>query len=61
MTTMEGPALAALADPALLPDPYPVLAALREASPFAAAGGAMVVVGRHAQCSAILRDPQASS
>jgi len=61
MPTMERPALAALADPALLPDPYPVLAALREASPFAAAGGAMVVVGRHAHCSAILRDPRASS
>jgi cytochrome P450 len=61
MTTAERPGLASLADPALLPDPYPVLATLREASPFAAAGGAMMVVGRHAQCSAILRDPRASS
>jgi len=55
------PALSALADPAVLPDPYPVLAALREASPFAEAGGALVVAGRYEDCSAILRDPRASS
>jgi cytochrome P450 len=55
------PALSALADPAVLPDPYPVLAALREASPFAEAGGVLVVVGRYEDCSAILRDPRASS
>ena len=60
------PALAALADPAVLPDPYPVLARLREASPFAEvvrgqADGSLVVVGRHEDCSAILRDPRASS
>jgi len=34
---------------------------LREASPFAEAGGALVVVGRHEDCSQILRDPRASS
>jgi cytochrome P450 len=56
-----GPSLAALADPAVLPDPYPVLAGLREASPFSQADGALVVVGRHEDCSRILRDPQASS
>jgi hypothetical protein len=60
------PGLAALADPAVLPDPYPVLARLREASPFAEAvrgkaDGSLVVVGRHEGCSAILRDPRASS
>ncbi len=55
------PALADLANPAVLPDPYPVLAGLREASPFAEAGGALVVVGRHADCSRVLRDPRASS
>jgi cytochrome P450 len=61
------PALSALADPAVLPDPYPVLAGLREASPFPAHlpfplhDGALVVVGRHADCSRILRDPRASS
>jgi cytochrome P450 len=61
MTTTERPALAELADPAVLPDPYPVLAGLREASPFTEADGALVVVGRHADCSRILRDPRASS
>ena len=61
MTTAQRPALAELADPAVLPDPYPVLAGLREASPFAEAGGALVVVGRHEDCSQILRDPRASS
>ncbi len=55
------PGLSALADPAVLPDPYPVLAALREASPFPEVDGALVVVGRHEDCSAILRDPRASS
>jgi cytochrome P450 len=55
------PGLSALADPAVLPDPYPVLAALREASPFPEADGALVVVGRHEDCSAILRDSRASS
>ena len=61
MTTAQRPALTELADPAVLPDPYPVLAGLREASPFAEAGGALVVVGRHQDCSQILRDPRASS
>ncbi len=55
------PALAALADPAVLPDPYPILAGLREASPFAEADGALVIAGRHEDCSRILRDPRASS
>jgi len=61
------PGLAALADPAVLPDPYPILAMLREASPFAARvpsslpEGALMVVGRHEDCSRILRDPRASS
>jgi cytochrome P450 len=55
------PGLSALADPAVLPDPYPVLAGLREASPFTGASGALVVAGRHADCSRILRDPRASS
>jgi cytochrome P450 len=61
MSAPARPALAALADPAVLPDPYPVLAGLREASPFTQADGALVVVGRHADCSEILRDPRASS
>jgi cytochrome P450 len=61
MSTMPRPALADLADPAILPDPYPLLAGLREASPFAESGGAFVVAGRHADCSAVLRHPNASS
>jgi cytochrome P450 len=61
MTAIERPALAELADPANLPDPYPVLAGLREASPFAEFDDAFVVVGRHADCSAVLRHPSASS
>jgi len=50
-----------LTDPAALADPYPVLARLREASPFAESDGAFVVAGRHADVSAVLRDPDASS
>jgi cytochrome P450 len=61
MTTIERPALAELANPLNLADPYPVLASLREASPFAEFDGAFVVVGRHADCSAVLRHPNASS
>jgi cytochrome P450 len=61
MSTIERPALGVLADPATLPDPYPALAALREASPFAEFDGKLVVAGRHADCSAVLRHPNASS
>ena len=61
MAAGQQPSLAELADPAVLADPYPVLARLREASPFAEADGTLVVIGSHAGCSAILRDPRASS
>jgi cytochrome P450 len=61
MSTLERPALGVLADPATLPDPYPALAALREASPFSEFDGKLVVAGRHADCSAVLRHPNASS
>ena len=61
-TTAPGAAgLMNLADSAVIPDPYPLLAALREASPFTDFGGALVVFGRYTDCSAILRDPRASS
>lgn len=53
--------LASLAEPAVIADPYPLLARLREASPFAELDGALVVFGRYGDCSAILRDPRASS
>jgi cytochrome P450 len=61
MTTPQRQALADLAAPATVPDPYPVLTRLREASPFAEFDGALVVVGRHADCAAVLRHPHASS
>jgi cytochrome P450 len=61
MTTMQRPALSELANPATLPDPYPVLAGLRDASPFAEFDGKFVVAGRHADISAVLRHPNASS
>ena len=53
--------LASLADPAVIADPYPLLAWFREASPFAQLDGALVVFGRYEDCSRILRDPRASS
>jgi cytochrome P450 len=61
MSTLQRPVLSDLANPAVVPDPYPVLAGLREASPFAEFDGAFVVAGKHADCSAVLRDPHASS
>lgn len=59
--TTQRQVLSLLADPVTLPDPYPVLSELREASPFAEFDGALVVVARHADCSAVLRHPNASS
>jgi cytochrome P450 len=61
MSTLHRPSLVDLSDPAILPDPYPLLARLREASPFAEMDGRIVVVGKHADCSVVLRDPNASS
>jgi cytochrome P450 len=60
-STSQRQALVDLANPATLPDPYPVLAGLREVSPFAEFDGALVVVGRHADIGAVLRHPNASS
>src|SRR5215472_7171218 len=53
--------LMGLADPAVIPDPYPLLATLREASPFTDFGGALTVFGRYEDCSRILRDSRGSS
>jgi cytochrome P450 len=61
MTTTEQNLLSQLGDPAVVANPYPVLAALREASPYATLGGALIVLGRHADCSRILRDSRVSS
>ncbi|MCR6483202.1 cytochrome P450 [Amycolatopsis sp. OK19-0408] len=44
-----------LLDHAVRRDPYPILAGLRAASPLRA--GDLVVVGDHATCMAVLRDP----
>jgi hypothetical protein len=54
--------LAALGDPAVLPDPYPVLAGLREASPFPrpAARWWWSAVTRTAPASCATRGPAAS-
>jgi cytochrome P450 len=63
-TDQAAPGLAdliSLADPAVIPDPYPLLARIREASPFTEVDGALVVYGKYADCSRILRDPRASS
>jgi cytochrome P450 len=61
MSLAERPSLSLLSDPAVVADPYPVLASLRAASPYAAVDGNLVVVGRHADCSRVLRDPELSS
>jgi cytochrome P450 len=53
--------LMTLADPAVIANPYPLLARFREASPFAELDGALVVFARYDACSRILRDPRASS
>ena len=53
--------LMGLADPGTIPDPYPLLGTLREASPFTDFGGALAVFGGYEDCSRILRDPRASS
>ncbi|MFJ4685557.1 cytochrome P450 [Streptomyces sp. NPDC088789] len=52
--------IAELTDPGHREDPYPFLDRLRERSPYRPFDG-LVVVGRHAQVSALLRDPAMSS
>src|SRR6202012_5022231 len=61
MTATEQNFLSRLADPAVVADPYPVMAIIREASPYPPLDGALIVLGRHADCSRILRDPRVSS
>ncbi|WP_030861530.1 cytochrome P450 [Streptomyces sp. NRRL S-37] len=48
-------------DPANRPDPYPVLHRMREASPFRAMDGALLVLGRHKDVETVLRSPSASA
>ena len=61
MSITERPSLSQLGDPAVVANPYPVLAEIREASPYAVLDGGLTVLGRHADCSRVLRDPRASS
>ncbi len=62
MTTAPGIAeLVSLGDPAVIPNPYPLLRTLREASPFPEFDGKLIVFGRYGDCSRILRDPRSSS
>jgi cytochrome P450 len=60
---MTSPALdlRMLADPAIRADPYPLLHQLREVSPLPLLDGMLVVTGRHADCAAVLREPNASA
>lgn len=52
--------IAELTDPGNREDPYPYLDKLRERSPYRPFPG-LVVLGRYAQCSAVLRDPTMSA
>jgi cytochrome P450 len=61
MSITERPSLSQLGDPAVVANPYPLLAEFREASPYALLDGGLIVLGRHADCSRVLRDPRASS
>ncbi|MFE4263639.1 cytochrome P450 [Streptomyces sp. NPDC056883] len=61
MTTSLSPDLARLADPAVRPDPYPLLRTLREASPYTDPASGIVVVGRRSDCETVLRSPKVSS
>ncbi|HEY6499627.1 MAG TPA: hypothetical protein VIZ20_09395, partial [Streptosporangiaceae bacterium] len=61
MTATEQNFLSRLADPAVVADPYQVMAMIREASPYPTLDGALIVLGRHADCSRILRDSRVSS
>ena len=61
MSIVERPSLSLLVEPDVVANPYPVLAALRAASPYTAIDDALVVLGGHADCSRILRDPRVSS
>jgi cytochrome P450 len=50
-----------LADPAIRADPYPLFDQLRTASPVPMLDGMLMVAGRHRDCAAVLRHPNASS
>ncbi|WP_121745192.1 cytochrome P450 [Streptomyces sp. E2N166] len=56
----DNPDITRLVDPASRFDPYPLLAQFRAASPYVVSDG-LLMAGRHADCSAVLRDPRMSS
>ncbi|MBO0882577.1 MAG: cytochrome P450 [Mycobacterium sp.] len=58
---MRDELLRELFNPANRSDPFPVYARIREAGPLTLPYGPMTVVGRYADCRAILNDPNASS
>ncbi|MGQ4727388.1 MULTISPECIES: cytochrome P450 [Streptomyces] len=58
--TADSPDITRFVDPASRLDPYPLLARFRAASPYVVSDG-LLVAGRHADCSAVLRDPRMSS
>ncbi|MBX6765862.1 MAG: cytochrome P450 [Actinomadura rubrobrunea] len=53
--------LATFFDPATRPNPYPVLNQLREATPFTAMDGSLLVLGRYRDVDRVLRHPAASA
>src|ERR1700753_1511992 len=61
MTATEHTSRRRLPAPAGVADPYPVMPMIREASPYPTLDGALIVLGRHADCSRILRDARVSS
>ncbi|HWC83102.1 MAG TPA: cytochrome P450 [Pseudonocardiaceae bacterium] len=61
MTLAHQDTLLSLFDPANRPNPYPLYETLREAAPFSRWEGALTVLGEHATCTKVLRDPTLSS
>ncbi|MFX0577683.1 cytochrome P450 [Nocardia nepalensis] len=59
-TPSDADAYLRLLDPAVRPDPYPLFAQLRAGGPFRISTAPIIVLSRHADCAAMLRDPRAS-
>jgi cytochrome P450 len=60
MTTTQAADLLALLDPGVRHNPYPLYARLRAQAPFRLESAPVVVLASHADCTAMLRHPQAS-
>jgi len=60
MTTAQATDLLALLDHGVRHDPYPLYARLRAQAPFRLGPAPVVVLASHADCTAMLRHPQAS-